>query len=138
MDNDSRAELLIAIRQGVDMAIAAIDDIEAELLDGSKRLRTDPSKETVAALSAGIGNFDDLVSLMREIHKGCTHLRNPSVSSESKTVLTKSADLFHTMQESMERKDWIVLANLIQRELSPILGESRRECFAVRDCLAQG
>ncbi len=38
----------------------------------------------------------------------------------------------------MERKDWISLADLIQYELSPLLGEGKKEFEAVRDRLASG
>jgi hypothetical protein len=36
----------------------------------------------------------------------------------------------------MERKDWISLADLIQYELSPLLGEGGKEFGAVRDLLS--
>ena len=38
----------------------------------------------------------------------------------------------------MERKDWVSMADLIQYELSPVLGEGKKEFAVVRDLLAAG
>jgi len=137
-NGDPQAELLATIMQGVDTAISVVDDIEAGLLDCSKQLRVDPSFDTFTTLSIGIGNLGDMVALMQEIYKGCAHLRSNPVSAESVTSFEKSVDLFREAQASMERQDWISLADLIQYEVSPILKESKQELLALRDCLAQG
>ena len=137
-NGDPTAGLLTTIMRGVDTAISVADDIEAGLLDCSKRLRVDPSTDTFTALSVGISNLGDMVALIQEIHKGCAHLQNNPVPSEFVTVFEKSIDLFREAQASMERQDWVSLADLIQYEISPILKESKQELIVVRDCLAQG
>jgi len=137
-NGDPQAELLATIMQGVDTAISVVDDIEAGLLECSKQLRIDPSFETFTALSAGISNLGDMVSLMQEIYKGCAHLRSNPVPAEFVTAFEKSVDLFREVQVSMERQDWISLADLIQYEISPILKESKQELITVRECLTQG
>ncbi|MCL1925811.1 MAG: hypothetical protein FWF95_01565 [Syntrophorhabdaceae bacterium] len=136
-NGDPQVELLATIKQGVDTAISVADEIEAGILDCSKQLRVDPSFETFTSLSTGISNLGDIVALMQEIQNGCAHLRNNPVPAESVAVFGKSVDLFREAQASMERQDWISLADLMQYEISPILKESKRELIAMRDCLEQ-
>jgi len=136
-NGDPQAELLATVLQGVDTAISVVDEIESGLLDCSKQLRIDPSNEAFTVLSIGINNLGDMVALMQEIYKGCLHLKNNPVPTKSNAAFEKSVDLFREVQASMERQDWISLADLIQYEVSPILKESKQELIAVRDCLAQ-
>jgi len=134
-NGDPQAELLTTVLQGVDTAISVIDDIENGLLDCSKQLRIDPSFETLTTLSIGISNLGDMVALMQEVQKGCVHLQGNPVPAESFTAFAKSIDLFREAQASMERQDWISLADLIQYEISPILKEAKQEFIVVRDGL---
>jgi len=137
-DDPRQVELLARIREGVEAAISVVGEIDAGLLDCSKRLRVDPSNETFTALSAGVANLGDLIALVEEVRKGIAHLASLSVPEGAFSALDKSTDLFREMQAAMERKDWISLADLIQYELSPILGEGKKEFAAVRDLLASG
>ena len=135
-NGDPQAELLATITQGVDAAISVIDEIEAGLIDCSKRLRVDPSDETFTTFSAGITNLSDLVALMQEIRKGFEHMQNSPVSPEDIAVFAESVGMFREIQESMERKDWISVADLIQYEVSPILIRSKQEFLAIKERLA--
>ncbi|MBE0569822.1 MAG: hypothetical protein IH576_04190 [Deltaproteobacteria bacterium] len=135
-DDPRQVELLTRIREGVESALSVIGEIDAGLLDCSKRLRVDPSNETFSTLSAGITNLGDLVALLQEIRKGADHLASRPVPPDAFSSLEKSLDLFREMQASMERKDWISLADLIQYELSPLLGEGKKEIDSVRALLS--
>lgn len=133
-----QVELQGKIREGVEAAISVVGEIDAALLDCSKRLRLDPSNETFSALSLGISNLGDLVALVQEIRKGIDHLESRPVPGDAFASLEKSVDLFREMNAAMERKDWVSLADLIQYELSPLLGEGKKEFEAVRGLLAAG
>jgi len=137
-DDPRQVELLARIRDGVEAAISVVGEIDAGLLDCSKQLRVDPSNETFTVLSAGVTNLGDLIALVEEIRKGVAHLASLPVPEGAFSALDKSVDLFREMQAAMERKDWISLADLIQYELSPILGEGKKEFAVVRDLLASG
>jgi hypothetical protein len=137
-DDSRQVELQARILEGVEAAISVMGEIDAGLLDCSKRLRVDPSNETFSMLSSGVTNLGDLLALVQEIQKGVSHLESLPVPVDAFASLEKSVDLFREMQASMERKDWISLADLIQYELSPILGEGKKEFAAVRDLLASG
>ena len=134
---DPQAELLATIIQGVDAALSVIDEIETELLDCSTGLRVNPSVETFTALSAGVNNLGDFVSLMQEIRKGFTNLHNSPVPPEAVAVFAKSVDQFREMEAAMERNDWISLADLIQYEIAPIIEESKKELFSIKERLEQ-
>lgn len=133
-----QVELQGKIREGIEAALSVVGEIDAGLLDCSKRLRLDPSSETLSALSLGIGNLGDLVDLVQEIRKGVDHLESRPVPADAFASLEKSGDLFREMQAALERKDWVSLADLIQYEISPILGEGKKEFAAVLDLLAPG
>jgi hypothetical protein len=135
-EDPRQVELLARIREGIESALSVVGEIDAGLVDCSKRLRVDPSNDTFSALSMGVTNLGDLISLMQEIRKGFAHLVSRPVPPEAFSFLDKSVDLFREMQASMERKDWISLADLIQYELSPLLGEGGKEFGAVRDLLS--
>ena len=135
-DDPRQVELLARIREGVEAAISVVGEIDAGLLDCSKRLRVDPSNEAFTVLSAGLTNLGDLIALAEEVRKGVAHLTSLPVPEGAFSALDKSADLFREMQAAMERKDWISLADLIQYELSPVLGEGKKEFAAVLDLLA--
>ncbi|MEW6720411.1 MAG: hypothetical protein AB1346_08180 [Thermodesulfobacteriota bacterium] len=134
-DDPREVELLSRIREGVETALSVIGEIDAGLLDCSKRLRIDPSSETFAVLSAGIANLGDLLALVQEIRKGADFLPSRPVPADALSTLEKSIDLFREMQAAMERKDWISVADLIQYELSPVLSEGKKEFSAVRELL---
>lgn len=133
-----QVELQARIREGIEAAISVVGRIDSDLLDCSKRLRVEPANETFTALSQGIGNLGDLVALVQEIRKGVDHLESRPVPADAFSSLEKSVDLFREMQAAMERKDWVSLADLIQYELSPLLGEGKKEFAAARDLLAAG
>lgn len=135
-DDPRQTELLEKIREGVDGALAVVGPIDQALLDCAKRLRLDPTDETLAALSAGISNLGDLVELMNGIRTGVGHLDSRPVSEEAFASLERSLPLFREMQAALEAKDWISLADLIQYELSPLLGDGEQDLSAIRDRLA--
>ena len=138
MTSGNQPELFSTILQGVETAVSVVDDIEAGLLDCSKQLRIDPSLDAFTLLSTGISNLGDMITLIQEIFKGCAYLQNNLVPAESVSAFEKSVDLFREAQASMERNDWISLADLIQYEISPVLQESKRELIAIQDKLTQG
>jgi hypothetical protein len=137
-EDPRQAELHEKIRDGVETLISVVGEIDAGLLECSKRLRVDPSNETFSALSMGITNLGDLVALVQEVRKGAAHLAAHPVPDDAFSTLEKSVDLFREMQSAMERKDWVSLADLIQYELSPLLVEGKKEFTAVRELLAAG
>jgi len=135
-DDPRQAELLTRIREGVESALQVVGEIDAGLLDSSKRLRVDPSNEAFSALSMGLTNLGDLIALVQEIRRGVAHLESRSVPREVFSFLDKSTDLFREMQAAMERKDWVSLADLIQYELSPVLAEGKKEFSSVLELLS--
>ncbi len=137
-DDPRQVELQSRILEGIEAAISVVGEIDAGLLDCSKRLRLDPSNETFTMLSAGVTNLGDLIALVQEVRKGVDHMESRPVPADAFASLEKSVDLFREMNAAMERKDWISLADLIQYELSPVLGEGKKEFAAVRDLLAAG
>jgi hypothetical protein len=135
-DDPRQAELLTRIREGVESALQVVGEIDAGLLDSSKRLRVDPSNDAFSALSMGLTNLGDLIALVQEIRRGVAHLGSRSVPREAFSFLDKSTDLFREMQAAMERKDWVSLADLIQYELSPLLAEGKKEFSSVLELLS--
>ncbi len=135
-DDPRQQELLAKIREGVDSALAVIGEIDGNLLACAKRLRIDPSEESFAALSSGISTLGDLVDLVKEIRNGAAHLASRPLSADAFASLEKSLSLFQGMEEALEGKDWITLADLIQYELSPLLGQGEKDLAAVRDLLS--
>jgi len=131
-----QVELLSKIREGVDNAISAVGEIEGRLLACSKLLRIDQRGETFTALALEISNLGDLVELVREIKKGSDLLASRPLEAGAFDSWEKSIGLFRDMLTAFEGKDWIVLADLIQYELSPILAQGEKDLAAVRDRLA--
>jgi hypothetical protein len=136
MDDMRQAELISKIREGVDSALSVIGEIDQGLLECARALRLDPAEETFVALSTGIANLGDFVDLVGEIRNGTTHLVPRPVPPEAFGSLEKSVSLFQGMHTAMENHDWITLADLIQYELSPLLGEQEKELAAVRGRLS--
>lgn len=135
-DDPRQVELLSRIREGVESALSVVGEIDGRLLDCSKRLRVDPSGEAFTALSTGLTNLGDLIDLVKEIGNGAAHLASRPLPADAFASLEKSVSLFQGMQEALEGKDWITLADLIQYELSPLLGQGEKDLAAVRDLLS--
>ena len=136
-DDPRQTELLAKIREGVDSALEVVGAIDRGLLECAKRLRVEPTDATFAALSAGISNLGDLVELVREIRNGAGRLASNPVPAEAFASLEQSLPLFREMQGAMEGKDWITLADLIQYELSPRLGEGVKDLAVLRERLSR-
>lgn len=136
-DDPRQMELLAKIREGIENAVEAVGEIDRRLLACSNRLRVDPSDDTFTALSSEISNLEAIVALVQEIKNGVAHLPSRPVPPDAFSSLEKSLSLFQQMQASMEGKDWVTLADLIQYELSPLLADGEKDLSGIRDLLAR-
>lgn len=135
-DDPRKGELLAKLLEGVEGALGAVGEIDRRLVACSKLLRVGKDTDAFTALSSGLSNLGDLFDLVREIRSGAAVLSSRDVPAEAFGSWERSVDLFREMLAAFEGKDWITLADLIQYEVSPLLGDGEKDLARIRDILA--
>jgi len=131
----SKDELIRALREGVDGAFSGAGEIVENLLACSDGLRVGCGEESFRALAKTLDDLGHLVALVRQVAGGCGQLPEVAVPAGVFAPWERSAVLFRDMLASLERKDWIALADQIRYELGPVLEEGRQGLAALRAAL---
>lgn len=129
------SELVNVLKEGLDDAVWSAGSIGNRLLESSDRLRIDHDEGTFRMLSEEIGNLGCLVDLVDGLRKGANCLQTSSVGPDLFGSWGRSLALFQEMLSALERKDWILLADLIRYELRPVLEKGEMELAAFRKSL---
>lgn len=130
-----KAELIEVLKEGLDGAVAGASLIGDRLVECSERLRVEHDEHTFRLLSEGVGDLGNLVTLVAEIEKGIRCLGPGAAATESFSSWERSEGLFRQMLDSLEKRDWISLADLIHYELRPLLAKGEQGLADLRRSL---
>ncbi len=123
-------QLLNAIRDGIDGTREVVAEISERLLDSAGRLRVEQSESTFSRLSQDIENLSHLMEFIQELKRGIEQLKNigsrVDVSMGSMSCWDRLLDVLKEMLQTFEHQDWIMLADLIQYELHPLLSDGEK------------
>jgi len=124
--------ILAAIRAGLAESPETVNLIAASLRSCAGGLRLGQSGRALETLGQAVGNLTLLAELVSGLRSGLARLNLDSAPLAS---WDSCAEIFKGVVDALERRDWVLLSDLIEYELCPTLEETEREMTALRERL---
>jgi len=114
-------ELLSAIKNSISDARQVVKELAEVLSERIQPLRLEESESVFNDLTQNIYDLQGLMEFISELKDGMNYYEGFGLPSDPISSNNEGLSLFNEMLTSMESKDWIMLADLIEYELSPML-----------------
>ena len=114
-------ELLSAIKNSISDARQVVKELAEVLSERIQPLRLEESESVFNDLTQNIYDLQGLMEFISELKDGMNYYEGFGLPSDPISSNNEGLRLFKEMLTSMESKDWIMLADLIEYELSPML-----------------
>jgi hypothetical protein len=114
-------ELLAAIKNSISDARQVIKELAEVFAERIQPLRLEESEAVFNDLTQNICDLQGLMNFLTELKDGMHYFEGFGLPSDPISSNEAGLKLFKEMLASMESKDWIMLADLIEYELSPLL-----------------
>jgi hypothetical protein len=114
-------ELLAAIKNSIGDARQVITELAAVFTERIQPLRMEESESVFNDLTQNINDLQGLLEFLYELRRGMHYFEDFGLPEDPISSGNEGLNLFKEMLESMESRDWIMLADLIEYELSPLL-----------------
>jgi len=114
-------ELLAAIKNSIGDARQVVTELAQVFAEKIQPLRLEESEAVFNDLTQNIYDLQGLMEFISELKDGMHYFEEFGLPSDPITSNDQGLNLFREMLQSMESKDWIMLADLIEYELSPLL-----------------
>ena len=114
-------ELLAAIKNSITDARQVVQELAQVFTKSIQPLRLEESEAVFNDLSQNIYDLQGLMEFLSELKNGMDFYEGFSLPTDPISSNDNGLNLFKEMLTSMESRDWIMLADLIEYELSPML-----------------
>ncbi len=114
-------ELLAAIKNSIGDARQVVKELSVALSERIQPLRLEESESVFNDLTQNIYDLQGLLEFISELREGILYYEGFGLPSDPISSDEDGLNLFREMLTSMESRDWIMLADLIEYELSPLL-----------------
>lgn len=114
-------ELLAAIKNSITDARQVVQELAQVFTKSIQPLRLEESEAVFNDLSQNIYDLQGLMEFLSELKNGMDFYEGFSLPTDPISSNDNGLNLFKEMLTSMESRDWIMLADLIEYELSPLL-----------------
>jgi len=139
-NSTEKNELLNAIRSSIGDARDSVQKLENVFKSNVKSLRVEESEEVFQNLSQNIHDLQYFIEFINELKNAATCFDNFNLPADPISSENMGMNLFNEMANAFMSSDWIMLSDLIEYELSPmliqedewlgVLGESVDQCVA--------
>jgi hypothetical protein len=116
-----RPELFNAIRNSITDARFSAKKLAEVFTDNIQPLRMEESENVFVNLSQNIQELDCFMGFMAELREGMRFFDGFGLPPDPISSQGAGMNLFQEMNSSLASKDWIMLSDLIEYELSPLL-----------------
>ncbi len=116
-----KIEILRAIKDSIEDARYTVREMAQVFTDSVQSLRLEESENVFTGLAQNIQDLQCLMEFLRELKEGMSFFDGFGLPSDPISSKNFCIDLFKDMQSAFEIKDWIMLSDLIEYELSPLL-----------------
>ncbi len=114
-------EILQAIKNSVGDARHVVKELAEVFTERIQPLRLEESESVFNDLTQNIYDLQGLMEFIMELKNGMNYFEGFGLPADPITSDGSGLALFNEMHTSMESKDWVMLADLIEYELSPLL-----------------
>ena len=114
-------ELMAAIKNSIGDAKQVVKELAKVFAERIQPLRLEESESVFNDLTQNIYDLQGLMEYISELKDGMHYYEGFGLPSDPISFNNEGLNLFREMLTSMESRDWIMLADLIEYELSPLL-----------------
>jgi len=114
-------ELLAAIKNSISDARQVVKELAEVFAERIQPLRLEESESVFNDLTQNIYDLQGLMEFLTELKDGMQYFEGFGLPSDPISSNEEGLKLFREILASMESKDWIMVADLIEYELSPLL-----------------
>ncbi len=116
-----RPELFNAIRNSIPDARDSVKKLAEVFTENIQPLRMEESESVFVNLTQNIQDLDCFMGFIAELREGMRYFDGFGLSPDPISSQGAGMNLFQEMNSALESKDWIMLSDLIEYELSPLL-----------------
>ena len=116
-----RPEIFNAIRDSIGDARYAAKKLAELFTDTIQPLRLEESEHVFVNLTQNIQELDCFIDFIATLKEGMGYYENFGLMADPLLSHNAGIDIFREMHSALESKDWIMLADIIEYELSPLL-----------------
>ncbi|HBH62322.1 MAG TPA: hypothetical protein DDX85_11425 [Nitrospiraceae bacterium] len=116
-----RPEIFNAIRNSIPDARYSARKLAEAFTENIKPLRMEESEHMFVNLSQNIQELDYFLDFITQLREGMRYFDGFSLPADPISSEGAGLSLFQEMHAALESKDWIMLSDLIEYELSPLL-----------------
>jgi hypothetical protein len=114
-------ELLRAIKDSIHDARDSVRKLAEVFSDNVQPLRLEESESVFMNLTQNINDLQHFLEFVKELKNGIDHLNGFDLPPDPMLSNGSALNLFKDMYSAFKSKDWIMLSDLIEYELSPLL-----------------
>ncbi|MBI5409983.1 MAG: hypothetical protein HZA14_11505 [Nitrospirae bacterium] len=115
------AELLTAIKASIGDARFVAQQLSGSFKDNVRSLRLEENEDTFLHLEQNINDLRHFMEFVKELGNGLGCLNELSLPPNPASSQNSALNIFKDMNSAFETKDWIMLSDLIEYELAPLL-----------------
>ena len=119
-------ELLATIKNSISDARHVVKELAEVFAERIQPLRLEESEAVFNDLTQNICDLQGLMGFLSELKDGVHYFDGFGLPSDPISINNEGLKLFREMLASMESRDWIMLADLIEYELSPLLMQEEK------------
>ncbi|RJR21624.1 MAG: hypothetical protein C4581_01920 [Nitrospiraceae bacterium] len=116
-----KPELFNAIRNSIPDARYSAKKLAEVFTENIQPLRMEESESVFNNLTQNIQDLDCFLGFITELREGMRFFNGFGLPPDPVSLQDSGLNLFQEMHSAMESKDWIMLSDLIEYELSPLL-----------------
>lgn len=118
---NKKAELLIAIKGSMGDGRDVVNRLNNFFRDCVNKLRVEQSQEVLLQLTEAIENLQYFIEFASELKNGIACFDNFGMIDDPISSEDSGVQIFRDLLSAMENQDWVMLADLVEYELSPLL-----------------
>lgn len=119
--NETGSEIITAIKNSIDDARDTVRQLDGQFLENARTLRIEESKEVFMSLEQNITDLQHFMEYISVLNNGLNQIGGIGLPVDPISRNNTGIGLFEEMNSALESKDWVVLSDIIEYELAPLL-----------------
>jgi len=120
-NNTAKSELLNTIKSSIGDARDSVQQLESVFKSNVTSLRVEESEEVFQKLSQNIHDLQYFIEFVNELKNATTCFGNFNLPADPISSDNIGINLFNEMANAFMSNDWVMLSDLIEYELAPML-----------------
>ena len=121
-ENDARVlDVVNAIKNSLEDARSTVRELARVFTDNVRSLRAEENEDVLLQLSQNVRDLAYVMEFIKELSGGLKCCNNVDIPADPIIDNNTGMQLFMEMNSALETRDWIMLSDLVEYELSPLL-----------------